>query len=96
MSDNLFEDDDKRHKKQRQSRELQLLTIRNIMKTENGRSFMWRSLQNCCTFDNIFSDDAIKHSYMAGARSHGLWLESELKDAAPDEYIMMRKEHLDE
>lgn len=92
----IFEDDDKRHKNQRQSRELQLLTIRELMKTENGRNFMYRCLQKCCTFENIFNADPINHAYNAGAREHGLWLERELKEAAPEDYIVMLQEHINE
>lgn len=82
--------------KQRKSRELELLVIRQTMKTENGRHFMWRCLQNCCVHENIFSADSVQHAYNAGMRSHGLWLEAELKEAAPDDYIKMLKEHINE
>ena len=95
MSDDLF-DDESGDKKQRKSRELELLTIRQVMKTENGRSFMWRCLQNCCVFENIFNADPVLHAYNAGAREHGTWLERELKEAAPDDYIKMLKEHINE
>ena len=74
-------------------RELELLTIRNIMKTENGRLFMWHCLQNCCTFENIFNKDTIQHSYNSGLRSHGLWLDQELREASTDDYYKMLKEN---
>lgn len=90
----MFEDED-RSKKQHKSRELELLIIRDMMKTENGRSFMWRCLQNCCTFESIFNSDAVQHAYNAGARSHGLWLDAELKEAAIDDYFKMLKENCD-
>lgn len=75
------------------ARDLELFTISNIMKTENGRAFMFRCLQNCCTFESIYSKDAMQHAYNAGARSHGLWLDSELREAAGDYYLMMMKEN---
>lgn len=89
----MFEDEETGVKKQRDSRELELLTMRNIMKTENGRSFMYRCLQNCCTFENIFNTDVQQHSYNAGLRSHGVWLDAELKEAATDDYFKMLKEN---
>ena len=95
MTDDVL-DNQEGVKKQRKSRELELLTIRQVMKTENGRAFMWRCLQNCMTFDNIFHQDATVHAYNAGAREHGLWLERELKEAAPEDYIKMRQEHVNE
>jgi len=82
-------------KKQHKSRELELLTIRNVMKTENGRSFMWRCLQHCCTFENMFDRDPIQHAHNAGLRSHGLWLDRELYDSATDDYFKMLKENDD-
>lgn len=78
------------------ARELELLSISNIMKTENGRSFMWRCLQDCCTFENIFNKDTIQHAYQAGMRKHGLWLDAELREAATDDYYKMLKENRNE
>lgn len=86
-------DEEERANKHNKSRELELLSIRNIMKTENGRAFMWRCLQNCCTFESIFSTDTHQHAFNSGVRSHGLWLDSELRDAATDDYYKMLKEN---
>ncbi len=86
-------EDDEVRKNQQNNRELELLTVRNLMKTENGRSFMWRCLQNCCTFESIFNTDAMLHSYNSGKRSHGLWLDVELREAAPEDYYKMLKEN---
>ena len=88
----MFDEDDGR-KRQKNDRELELLTIRNLMKTENGRSFMWRCLQNCCTFENIYSTDVNRHAYNAGKREHGLWLDSEIQEATTDDYYKMLKEN---
>ena len=97
MSDDILTDDkEKTADKQRKSRDLELLTISTIMKLENGRDLMWRCLQNCCTFENIFNTDPILHAHNAGARAQGLWLERELKEAAPGDYIKMLQEHIDE
>ena len=75
------------------SRNLELHTIRELMKTENGRSFMARCLQNTLVNENIFHKDERLHVYNAGKRDHGLWLQRELKEAAPEFYLMMLKEH---
>lgn len=86
----MFEEDTKKHSK---SRELELFGIRNIMKTENGRAFMMACLDGCCTFEGTFSIDTHQHAFNAGRRSHGLWLQSELQHASPDDYFKMIKEH---
>ena len=96
MDNDIFEDDSKKAKKYNKSRELELFSIRNIMKTENGRSFMWRCLQNCCTFEDTFKSDPIEHAHIAGLRGHGVWLNRELRDAATDDYFKMMKENYNE
>lgn len=92
----MFDEENEGVKKQQQSRELELLTMRNVMKTENGRHFMWRCLQNCYTFENIYDIDSVQHAYKSGSRRHGLWLDSELREAAPEDYFKMLKENYNE
>lgn len=87
-----FEEEGKR-KDARKERELELLYISHVMKTVDGRKFMWRCLQNCCTFENIYSSDTLQTAYKSGMRSHGLWLDEELRQAAPESYYMMLKEN---
>ena len=53
---------DEQTKKRKSSRDLELYAIREIMKTENGRSFMWRCLENCCTFEDTFNSDPALHA----------------------------------
>lgn len=84
---------DTRKKKHNDARELQLIVMGNLMKTEGGRAFMWRCLQNCCTFETIYNSDASKHDYNSGKRDHGLWLDQELRTAAKDNYYLMLKEN---
>lgn len=90
-----MEDEEGSRKKHNEARELELLAIRNIMKTEIGRDFMWRCLSNCGTFTDTYDADTHRHAYNAGKRSHGLWLDAELRDTAPDDYFKMIKEHCD-
>ena len=77
-------------------REAQLLSISNIMASEGGRDFMWRYLQQSYVFVSVFDVDPIQHAYNAGRREVGLFLQREVKEAAPDQYIMMIKEHIDD
>ncbi len=86
----MMENDDKQFK---DARELEILTMQHIMKTENGRAFLWRCLQNCGTFDSMFNSDATQHNFNAGKRSHGLWLDEELREANEDNYYLMLKEN---
>jgi hypothetical protein len=86
------DDDDSRAKRHKETRELELLAIRSIMRTENGRAFMYRCLSNCGTYSDTFSIDTNQHIYNAGQRRHGLWLDGELKSAATDDYFKMLRE----
>lgn len=90
----MQDDDDKKRKdKHTQDRDLELLTIRKLMGSENGRAFMWRCLQHCNIFGNIYTKDVQDHAFSSGKRDHGLWLESEILEAAPDSYYLMLKEN---
>lgn len=88
-------DDDNSHRGNSNEREVELLTMRNLMRNESGRDFMWRCLQQACIFSNTYTDDPLRHAYLAGGREMGLWIDKELKEAAPDEYLLMMKEHFD-
>lgn len=76
-------------------RELELHTIRTLMNTENGRSFMMRCLQHCGTYGSVFDKNPLKHAYNSGSRDHGVWLEGEIKEAANESFLTMLKEHND-
>jgi len=71
----------------------ELHTIRKLMNTENGRSFMFRCLQRCGTYDSVFDTDALKHAYNSGSRDFGVWLECELKEAANESFLIMLREN---
>lgn len=77
-------------------RELELLTIRQLMSNENGRKFIWRCLQHTGLYGSVFNKDTNLHAFKSGLREHGIWLEREVKDAAPETFITMLKENMDE
>lgn len=77
-------------------RELELYTISQLMSTEHGRKFMFRCLQHCGFFENIFNIHANQHAFNAGLRSHGVWLERELREANLDNYLRMLGENENE
>jgi len=74
----------------------ELHTIRMLMNTENGRSFMFRCLQQCGTYGSIFDKDSLKHAYNSGFRDFGVWLEGELKEAANESFLTMLRENHDD
>ena len=76
-------------------RAAELLAISNVMSSEGGRDFIWRCLQTTGYLYSTFDRDSLIHAYNAGKRDSGLWLEAEIKEASPDLYLKMLKEHLD-
>jgi hypothetical protein len=76
------------------ARNLELMAIQDIMSKKDGRSFMYRILQHAGTFNETFNESQAIHSYNAGRRSNGLFVESEIKQAAPENYIKMIQEHI--
>ena len=76
-----------------QAREIDLLDIANIMSTKGGRKFMWRNLELSGIFADNFDDDPYRHAHNAGQRSRGLWLQSELMEAAIGSYSTMVEEN---
>ena len=74
-------------------RAAQLLMMKQQLSTRGGRDFVWHCLTHTRLFYNTFTADANMHSYNAGKRSHGLWLELELKEASPGDYLKMITEN---
>ena len=76
-------------------REEELHTIRDLMNTENGRSFVFRCLQHCGTYGSVFNKDPFLHAHSSGMRDHGVWLEREVKEAADESFLLMLRENKD-
>ena len=76
-------------------REQELLTIRQLMQTENGRALMWRSLKQTGILDNDFDKDPIVNAFHSGSREIGAWLTAEIQEACFEDYLTMLKENSD-
>ncbi len=91
MEADIF-DDDKSNKAAHTS---ESLAVQNMMTTEHGRNWIYKHLQDCGVFENIFDMDTHQHAYSAGKRQAGLQIESDLKSHAPVYYLKMIEEHID-
>lgn len=67
-------------------------TIVILMSTINGRSWMWRQLEQCHCFNDPFTGDALHEAYQKGERNFGLRLLSQINLYCPDQYIQMVRE----
>ena len=69
------------------------LVVCNIMRSPDGRAYMFRKLQSCSVFETMFSDDPIKHAFNAGLRESGVQLNRELMHFALSDYLKMIEEN---
>jgi hypothetical protein len=76
------------------ARNLELMAIQDIMSKKDGRAFMWRVMEHSGVFQDTFHADAAINAYKSGRRSNGLFIESEIKHASPENYIKMIQEHI--
>lgn len=77
-------------------RKIEIANIAAIMSTKGGREFINRVLNQCGVFSDGFSPDTHEHAKNAGRRQIGLWLTNELKEAAPGEYLILIREHIND
>lgn len=77
-------------------REFEILAIQGIMNNKDGRHFMWRLLKNAGMFDDSFNADPYVNARNVGSRANGVFLNNELKEAAPVNYMKMIEEHINE
>jgi hypothetical protein len=88
MSD-IFDDE-----KPEKNTDSESLVVYGLMSTENGREWVYKHLQDCGVFENIYDADTHKHAYSAGKRQAGLHIESDLKSHAPAYYLKMIEEQI--
>ncbi len=75
------------------ARKLEIEDIRNVVRHEAGRRFLYRILENSGVHSDMFEPDPYVNAHNSGRQSAGRWTEAEIKEAAPEFYLMMIKEH---
>lgn len=79
------------HEETAKVRKQELEDIKSILKTDEGRRFIWRLLSHCKVFNSIWSPSASIH-YLAGKQDVGHFVLSEVTDADADSLLKMMKE----
>lgn len=77
-------------------REVEVSDILAVMTTPSGRRVLARILNFTGMDVDTFDEDPYRHARNSGLRSVGLWLKSELKDAAPDKFMLMLQEQTED
>lgn len=68
-----------------------------VLKTAQGRRVLWRLLQAARVHQHSFvPGDATSTAFHCGQQSLGLFLLTEIEEAAPNAYAQMRGEYLSE
>ena len=70
------------------------LVVQNIMRTEDGREYIYSYLQFCGVYESVFNKDPIQSGYYSGKRDAGLQLVRDIKESAPEYYIKMIEENI--
>jgi len=77
------------------ARGIQKLELTRLMEQASFRRFVLRLLEEAGVDHNGFHLDPHAAAYNSGARRVGFWVENELKEASPANYLLMLKEQLD-
>lgn len=81
---------------EKSSRDIELIELSGIMRTDSGRKVLLRILRHSGFFDSGWNEDSRKHAFHEGRRSEGLWLFQELQEADPAQLMNMLKEHVND
>jgi hypothetical protein len=76
--------------KKRKDRESIVYTI---LSTQSGREWMHSLLESCHCFNSSFTGEALTMAFREGERNIGLMITAQIMKAAPDEFVLMLKEH---
>jgi hypothetical protein len=76
---------------EKDKRELELDDLRALLKTAEGRRFLWRLIGQCRTFESIWTANAQIH-YNAGQQDLGHFLIAEIVEADEEGYLLMQQE----
>ncbi len=83
---------DRRAKDQR---ELELVILRTVLSTAEGRALMWRLMTHCKTFNSVMAEGVDRIQYLAGKQDVGHFLQAEVLAAGDELYLAMQGEAYD-
>lgn len=81
--------DDAKKKLKRQS---ELEDLRYLLQSQQGRRFFWRLLSHCSVYNSIFNTNALTQSHNSGRQDIGHFVQGEIVQASPDNYLKMQNE----
>lgn len=76
--------------------DLQKMELEKLMEQKPFRGFITRLLDESGVGSSGFDDNSGVHAKNAGRRQMGHWVETQLKEATPNGYLLMIKEKLND
>ncbi len=74
--------------------EMDKADLETVMRSEAGRRVVQRLLDETGVDRTVLSKDHLNTAYLSGKRDIGLWLERQLRNGCPDQYLTLIKENL--
>jgi len=69
--------------------------LKYLLKTPDGRRFLWLHLQDCRCFSQPFAENALTTAFNCGEKNAGQRLLDHLTAIDPDAFLVMMKENQD-
>jgi hypothetical protein len=91
---NLEEHKKKLTEEQRRTRRRDINDVRKILKTPEGRRFIWRLWSICGLFRNPFHPNSNQHSLNSGRMSIGQEILIDVNDANVSAFAQMQQEYI--
>ena len=70
--------------------------LQKVLKSPEGRRFVWRVLSEAGVFKASFSLNSMQTAFNEGRRDIGIWLIKDIDRAEPNAYAQMQREYYSE
>lgn len=92
---NEVKDTDKKEEEKKKAikRQIELEDVRYLMQSQQGRRFFWKLLGHCQVYGSIFNTNALTQSHNSGRQDVGHFVQGEIVQASPENYLKMQSEH---
>jgi hypothetical protein len=73
-----------------------IIAMQNVMQSVDGRKTIWWILKQCGVTQSVMRGGHQMSSYFAGKQDAGHMLQAEILKIAPDNYLLMQREAIEE
>ena len=97
MTEDIYNTEERKKKESaeaKRTREKELSDLRRILRTSEGRRFVWRLWSRCGIFRNPFNPNSNQHSFNSGRMSVGQELLNDVNSAEVSAFQRIQNEQL--